>query len=40
MEPWWEQAGTLTPLQLVEATFQRLFPGSFLYALPVWPHKV
>jgi hypothetical protein len=39
-ESWYEEAVTLTPSQLVEATFQRLFPGSFLYALPVWKHKV
>lgn len=39
-ESWHEEVATLTPLQLVEATFRRLFPHTFQYALPVWRHKV
>ena len=39
-EEWHEEVVTLSPEQLVEATFKRLFPDSFLYALPVWEHKV
>ncbi len=39
-EEWHEEVVTLSPEQLVEATFKRLFPDSFLYALPVWKHKV
>ena len=39
-EEWHEEVANLSPKQLVEATFQRLFPESFLYALPVWKHKV
>jgi hypothetical protein len=39
-ESWHEEVATLTPLQLVEATFRRLFPETFQYALPVWRHKV
>ena len=39
-ESWHSEAASLTRLQLVEATFQRLFPDAFLYALPVWKHKV
>lgn len=38
-EPWHSEAASFTRLQLVEATFQRLFPEAFLYALPVWKHK-
>ncbi|EIE23620.1 hypothetical protein COCSUDRAFT_63147 [Coccomyxa subellipsoidea C-169] len=38
-ESWHEEVATLTPTQLVEATFRRLFPDTFQYALPVWPHK-
>jgi len=39
-EEWHEEVAQFSPKQLVEATFQRLFPDSFLYALPVWNHKV
>ena len=39
-EEWHEEVANLSPKELVEATFQRLFPDSFLYALPVWKHKV
>ena len=39
-EEWHEEVVNLSPEQLVEATFKRLFPDSFLYALPVWKHKV
>lgn len=39
-EEWHEEVVTLSPEQLVEATFKRLFPDSFLYALPIWKHKV
>ena len=39
-EEWHEEVANLSPKELVEATFQRLFPGSFLYALPIWKHKV
>ena len=39
-EEWHEEVAQLSPKQLVEATFQRLFPDSFLYALPIWNHKV
>jgi hypothetical protein len=39
-ESWHEEVATLTPTQLVEATFRRLFPDTFQYALPVWKHKV
>ena len=39
-EEWHEEVANLSPKELVEATFQRLFPGTFLYALPIWKHKV
>lgn len=39
-DEWHEEVAQLSPKQLVEATFQRLFPDSFLYVLPVWKHKV
>ncbi len=39
-EEWHDEVINLSPEQLVEATFKRLFPDSFLYALPVWKHKV
>lgn len=39
-EEWHEEVAHLSPRELVEATFQRLLPDSFLYALPVWKHKV
>ena len=39
-EEWHEEVASLSPEQLVEATFKRLFPDSFLYALPIWKHKV
>jgi hypothetical protein len=39
-DEWHEEVAQLSPKELVEATFQRLFPDSFLYALPVWKHKV
>ena len=39
-ESWHEEVASLTPTQLVEATFRRLFPDTFQYALPVWKHKV
>ncbi|CAL8472023.1 g11565 [Coccomyxa elongata] len=38
-ESWHEEVASLTPTQLVEATFRRLFPDTFQYALPVWKHK-
>ncbi|CAK0783273.1 hypothetical protein CVIRNUC_006472 [Coccomyxa viridis] len=38
-EEWHEEVANLSPQELVEATFQRLFPGTFLYALPIWKHK-
>ena len=39
-DEWHEEVAQLSPKQLVEVTFQRLFPDSFLYVLPVWKHKV
>ena len=39
-EVWKDEVTTLDPLELVEATFQRLFPDTFQYALPVKNHKV
>ena len=39
-EEWHDEVATLSPQQLVEATFRRLFPDTFLYALPIWKHRV
>jgi hypothetical protein len=35
-----EEVECIGPQQLVERTFRNLFPDSFLYAVPVYKHKV